>query len=281
MIKINDLIIVLLLFITIGCSRKEANKNVVARLDNRTLTLEEIRTNTDTSMELSDAQIQQYIQRWLIEETLYREAVKRGLDRTEEVNKKIEGVRKQLSINALLDREIYAQGLINFSEQDIKQYYDVHIKEFNLTNDVVLVSYALFKDRDAATQFRNLVLKGINWRDAIEQMLSSVLGVVDSSYENQASLRPPELWRVAVNAIPREISFPINTKNGYYVLVVWKTLKRGQPADLMLVREEINNRLTVERRQKLFENFVDSLRSRHSIEVYFGSVTDSTKPRIK
>ena len=210
-----------------GCSKTESGKTPVARLDNQTLALEEIRAHIDTSHEPSQAQIQQYIQRWLTEESLYREAVERGLDRTDEMNQKVEDVRRQLTINALLEKEVYSQQLSNFSPQDIRQYYDAHIKEFNLMHDIALVSYALFKNRDAATEFRNLVLKGTPWSSAVSQKASSILMRVDSSYQTQATLMPAELWRVAANAASRELSFPINTDNGYYILVVWKFIKQG------------------------------------------------------
>jgi peptidyl-prolyl cis-trans isomerase C len=225
-------------------------------------------------------QIQQYIQRWLTEESLYREAVEQGLDRTEEMNQKVEDVRRQLSINALLEKEVYSEKTSDFSQQDIRQYYDAHIKEFNLMQDVALVSYALLKNRDAATEFRNLVLKGTPWSSAVEQKVSSVLTVVDSSYQTQSTLLPPELWRVAANAINRELSFPINTNNGYYVLVVWKIFKQGQTADIPLVEQEIRGRLTVERRQKLFDHFIESLRAKHEIEVFINTASDSGKSKM-
>jgi hypothetical protein len=281
-LNLNKFLIVVVLVVALtGCSKKESGRTPVARLDNQILALEDIRAHIDTSSELSQAQIQQYIQRWLTEESLYREAVERGLDRTEEMNQKVEDVRRQLSINTLLEKEVYSQQASEFSQQDIRQYYDAHIKEFNLMQDVALVSYSLFKNRDAATEFRNLVLKGTPWNSAIEQKLPSVLMVVDSSYQTQATLMPPELWRVAANAINRELSFPINTNNGYYILVMWKIFKQGQTADIPLVEQEIRGRLTVERRRKLFDQFIETLRAKHAIEVFISAVSDSGKSKVK
>jgi hypothetical protein len=268
---------VFLLVTVTGCSKTESGKTPVARLDNQMLALEEIRAHIDTSGEPSQAQIQQYIQRWLTEESLYREAVEQGLDRTDEMNQKVEDVRRQLTINALLEKEVYSQQLSNFFPQDIRQYYDTHIKEFNLMNDVALVSYALLKNRDAATEFRNLVLKGTPWSSAVVQKASSILLRVDSSYQTQATFMPAELWRVASNAANHELSFPINTYNGYYILVVWKFIKQGQTADVRIVEQEIRSRLTVERRRKLFDQLIQNLRAKHAIEVFVNSASDSGK----
>jgi hypothetical protein len=264
-----------------GCSKTESGKTPVARLDNKTLALEEIRAHIDTSYEPSPAQIQQYIQRWLTEESLYREAVERGLDRSDETNQKVEDVRRQLTINALLDKEVYSQQLSNFSPQDIRQYYDAHIKEFDLMHDIALVSYVLFKNRDAATEFRNLVLKGTPWSSALVQQESSILMRVDSSYQTQATFMPAELWRVATKVAIRELSFPINTDNGYYILVIWKFVKQGQTAEVPMVEQEIRGRLTVERRRKLFDQLIQNLRAKHAIEVFVNSTSDSGKPKIE
>jgi len=263
-----------------GCIKTESKKTPVARLDNETLGLEEIRARIDTSREPSQVQIQQYIQRWLTEESLYREAVERGLDRTDEMNQKVEDVRRQLAINALLEQEVYSQQITNFSMQDIRQYYEAHIKEFNQMHDIALVSYALFKNRDAATEFRNSVLKGTSWNAAVGQHASSILLRMDSTYQTQASLVLSELWRVVTNASARELSFPVNTDQGYYILVVWKFIKQGQTADLELVEQEIRGRLMIERRRKLSAHLVEKLRAKHAIEVFVNAASDSGMSKI-
>jgi stress-induced morphogen len=272
---------VLLVITAICCSKNAPDKTPVARIDNQTLALEEIRAHLDTTREPSQAQIQQYIQRWLTEETLYREAIERGLDHTDEMNQKVEDVRRQLAINALLEKEVYSQQTSNFSTQDIRRYYDTHVKEFNAMQDIALVSFALFKNRDVATEFRNLVLKGTPWNSALNQETQSIVVRIDSSYQTQATLMPAELWRVASKSTSRELSFPISTDNGYYILVVWKFIKQGQTADVPLVEQEIRGRLTVERRRQIYGQLIQNLRAKHAIQVFTSTASDSGKPKTE
>ncbi len=264
-----------------ACSKREPEKTPIARLDNQTLALEDVRAHTDTSHELSEAQIQQYVQRWLTEEALYREAVRRSLDRTPELDRKLEDVRRELAINALLDEEVYSKKTSEFSAEEIRQYYDAHVKEFNLLHDVAFVSFALFKNRDDATECRNLVLRGTPWATVIHQRAATIIAHIDSSYRTQATLLPAELWRVASRAAGHDPSFPINTTDGYYVLIVWKFFHQGQTAELPLVEQEIRSRLTVERRKKSFEAFVQGLRAKHSIEVFLSPATDTANQKPK
>jgi hypothetical protein len=251
-----------------GCRRSDGGKIPVARLDNSTLNLEEIRSGIDTTQEPSQVQIQQYVQRWLTDELLYREAAERGLDHSQEMNKRVDDIRRRLSINALLEQEIYSQKTSTHTPQEVLSYYDAHKSEFHALSDVALIGFALFPNRDAATDFRNTILKGTTWQAAVNVRASNALVHVDSVYYTQATLQPPELWRVVSSAPNAEPSFPISTPQGYFVLAVWKFVKQGQTPDLSFVEKEIRGRLTVEKRQRAYEQLVQTLRSKHSIEVY-------------
>jgi len=259
-----------------GCGRHEQTRTPIARLDDETLTLEDIRSRLDTSQEPSQAQLQQFIRRWVRTEVLYREAKRRGLDRTEKIDQQLEDARRELAINALLDEEIYAQRAEDISQNEVQSYYDAHKDEFDLTNDVALVSYALFKNRDAATEFHNAVLKGRSWNLALRQLGGSIQAHADSLYYTQGTLVPIELWRVASNGPVRETSYPISTSQGYYILFVWKYSRQGQSPDLAYIEPDIRSRLLIEKRQKSYDAFLTLLRSKHSIQVFLTPGTDTS-----
>ena len=148
-------------------------------------------------------------------------------------------------------------------------------------HDIAFVSFVLFKSRDAATEFRNLVLKGTPWNFAINKQAQSIVTRVDSSYQTQSTLALAELWRVASKSKIGEFSFPISTDNGYYILVVSKYIKQGQIADVPPVKQEIRGRLTVERRRQIYSQLVQNLRAKHAIQVFVSSVSDSGKSKIE
>ncbi len=254
-----------------GCGRQESGKTPVARIGGRTLTVEEIEAALRTEGDLSQAQMQQFMQRWIADELLYREAASRGFDQAEEVNARVEELRRTLAINMLLEKEVYASDATAIPMERVRAYYDVHQDEFVLTQDAALISFALFKERDAATALRNTVLRGTPWHAALMTAGNTLLGRADSVYHTQQSLRPAELWRVTAAARSTDPSFPISTGDGYYVLVVWKLQRQGQTADLLSVEREIRQRLTVEDRRQRFESLVDSLRSRQTIEVFLSA----------
>lgn len=269
------------LLLAVGCKSRETGGTAIARIDNETLTLEQIRSRFDTSRGVSQAQLQQYVQRWLTDELLFREAVRRGLDRTDVMTTRLEEIRRQLAITALLDQEIYTDSTERAGDDEVAAYFESHKPEFVLQQDVALVSYVLFSDRDGATAFRNTVLKGTSWHQALTQVNDpgqSILTASDSAYYTQATLHPTELWRVAVNSPGHAPSFPVNTPNGYYILIVWKFSRQGDQADAQYMAREIRGRIAIEKRKRLYNTLVENLRARHSVEVFMSpSGPDSLK----
>jgi hypothetical protein len=275
-----------LLLMGVGCQRQSSSHTPLARFDNTTLTAEDIHVRFDSSQGLSGAQLQQYVQRWLKDELLYREALARGLGNSKDIDARLEDVRRQLIINEFLEKEIYNEQTARATPDEVSAYYEAHKAEFVLRSDVVLISYVVFSERDAANRFRNSVLRGTPWTNAVQQLLLSaqqairVLTKGDSLYHTQASLLPPDLWRVAASASPGQPSFPIATMEGYYVLIVWQMGRQGQPANIHFVDGEIRNRLAIERRSQLYDSLVENLRAKHSVEILISTAEiDTARPK--
>lgn len=270
---VTSLVFVAVTLLWSGCKRNSSSATV-ARVDDQALTLDEIRARLDTTRGVSEVQMRQFVRRWLNDEVLYREALRRGLDRQTGLDERVDDFRRQLVINALLQEEVYNDRTAHSTPEEIASYYEAHRSEFVLTQDVARVSYMFFSDRDVATVFRNAILNGESWNRAavnVEtdvQHAVAVLGRVDSVYATQQSLVPPELWRVAANAREREPSFPIAASGGYYVLTLWKFMRSGQRAEPGYVRAEIVGRLAVERRMRQYDSLVTALRGGHNVQVF-------------
>lgn len=278
----SEYVLIAALVLLAGCGTKDSGRRPVARIDDRTLTLEDVRARLDSSRGVTSAQVGEFARRWINEELLYREAVRRGLDNKASVQTQIEDARRQLVINALLQDEIYTANSVESSPDQLSQYFAAHIKEFTLPTDVALVSFMLFSDRDAANAFRTLVLKGTSWYQAARQVAadpkqsSFVLAKTDSAYYSQSTLLPADLWRVASASTKPEPSFPVHTNEGFYILIVWKLSRQGQTADLAYVEPEIRSRLTIDRRRQGLEGLIDRLRSSHAVELMVSDQADTS-----
>jgi hypothetical protein len=278
----SNIIVVCCLVLLAGCGGKSGSQQPVARFDGQTLTLDEVVARLDSARGMTQAQVAEYARRWVNDELLYREAVRRGLDDDETMRAQLEQTRRQLAINALLQQEVFTPKSLEAAPEEISQYYAAHLKEFTLPTDVALVSYVMFRDRDAANAFRANVLKGTPWSEALRltladpQAASAFVGRIDSAYYTASTLLPVELWRVAAAATKPEPSFPIHVNDGFYILSVWKITRQGQVADRDYVEREIRTRLAVDRRRSAYTALLENLRSQHTVELLVSDGRDTS-----
>lgn len=268
-----------------GCTQSEQNAEIVAQVNSSVLTMEMIHNRMDSSRTLSHSEIQQYANRWVVNELLFQEARQKGYDESEQVRQTMDEAVKQLSIAALLEKEVYqpAEGVLQQSE--IASYFQDHNDEFTLKENLVRLSLAVFVTIEPAIQFRTVVLRDNDWNTRVEQyQMDSGKGLVsfsDSTFYSSSSLYPSELWKVASALGMLEVSFPVKTSVGYVVMRSLGQYKVGSNAPLAYVEEQIRNRLIMEERQKRYQRYLQNLRSRHTVQMMIAVEDSLPGDRIK
>lgn len=253
-----------------ACTREAPPKQFVARVDQALLTEEELAGAHD-SLAYAEQHRREYIDDWVNAELLYQEAKRRGFDNNDGIRRQIEGATKKLVIGALLEEELYGEE--NVSEDEIVALYNGGGDAFRLREDVVNVSYALFGDRDAANAFRGKLVRGTSWSVAVEEaekdslLKSHIMQVATHQFFTQSNLYPIELWKLARNLGKDEVSFAVKTDTGYYILVSHSVRKQGEIPEIEYVRNEVRDRIVIERRRIRYEHLLAGLRAKHSVEV--------------
>jgi len=217
-------------------------------------------------------------------ELLYREAVRRGLANNADVQGQLDAVRKQFAINALFEEELYASDSALVSDAAIATLYDSTKSAFLLKEDVVLMSYALFAERDAANAFRARLVRSAPWSTAVvatqnDSLLRPLLlQIATRQYFTHSNLYPEELWRLSRTLAKEEVSFVLKADAGYYVLVVHGVQRTGEIPDLDYVRNEIRDRILIAERRALYDGLLTHLRSTHSVEIHIAPVDSVIQP---
>jgi hypothetical protein len=166
------------------------------------------------------------------------------------------------------------------SDEEVSALFKKNAGLFTLREDVARVSYALFSERDAANQFRAVILRGSSWEEAVAgSQRDSLRGralraVARSQYFTQATLFPDELWKLARTLPKEEVSYVVKASAGYYVLTVHSLRHVGETPEFEYVRNEVRDRLLIERRRARYEQLVSDLRTTHKVEVNL-SVADT------
>ena len=256
---------------TAGCTQEQTTGNVVARVNNQTLTMEMVRANSNGVDQLTQDDIRQIANRWITNELLYQEAQQRGYDAAEHIQRKISEAKKQLCISELLENEVYSLAEGSVRPDEIAAYLQTHGTEFILREDLVKLSIVIFQSSESANQFREATLGVQGWDNSVAQFrsnpTSSIMSFRDSVFFTQSSLYPPELWKVA-NALGMfEVSFPVKTSVGFVVIRSLGQFKSGTPSPLQYVESEIRSRLAMELRQQRYQQFIQTLRNKYTVQL--------------
>jgi hypothetical protein len=81
------------------------------------------------------------------------------------------------------------------------------------------------------------------------------------------TLFPEELWKLARTLPREEVSFPLKTDLGYTILRVHEIHRQGDIPPLTYIRKEVQERLLMDARRWRYDEFVGTLRERHSVDV--------------
>ena len=258
--------------IWLGCSREKTSTPYVARVGSIALTRNELNSASD-SLSLARRRSRAFVNEWVVNELLYQEAQRRGMTDTDQLRKQLEATRKRLAIESLLDKEVYTSPEAQVSDEEVGTSFKKNAGLFALREDVILLSYAEFNERDAANQFRALVLRGTSWDDAIAQVRRDTVAAhqlqsaARKQYFTQETLYPEELWKLARTLPKEEISYAVKTADGYYLVMVHGMKHLGEIPDFDYVKSEVRDRLLIERRRERYEQFVTDLRTKYRIEI--------------
>ena len=263
--------VVILLFI-ISCKKSEQQKPFIAKVGDAYLTTETIEQYVGSSFDTSDTRVQVYVNKWIENELLYQQALKKGYADSDALEKQLADIRKQLVVQGYLDKEIYTDK-DPMLEADLKNYYSQHMKELALREDVVIINLAVFNDRQSANDFRVLLLKGKNWLDANaafsrdETKSSAMQSNLTSTVYTQLTLYPPELWKVLQSLQKNDVSFPVKSGDLFYVVQLLEKSPKGSVANFETVQEEVRSRLFIEKRREKYSRLLDNLRKEFKVEV--------------
>ncbi|WP_181180315.1 peptidylprolyl isomerase [Candidatus Thermokryptus mobilis] len=256
------LLIVSLLAMVFGCSKKTGNEDYIARVDGEYLLRRDV-AGLDSSF------VRNYIDKWIINNLIYKEALERGYDKKDEkIERMVNEFRKSLIINKFVQDEIVRKAS-SLSDDEVREFYQKHKDEFILDRPFVKIGYVKLKSRTDASILRGRITRTRNFKEAISGLISesSVLEIVESRYFDQLSISSSDLWKVAWNLSPGEVSFPVRSGDSYFLIYLYDKIEPGESADFELVADDVKQRAIVEKQNRLLDSLVSNLRKKYNYEV--------------
>ena len=268
------LLAVFILTFAVSCSKlQEGKSDYVAKMGDVTLTEEDVRVRfknlPPSAMQLFQGPdgMKIFVEELVKRELLYLAAKKKGVEKNEEVIKKLDDTRKDIVVTYFVDQEIKAAAMV--TEKDVKDYYDSHKDEF-LRKDKVTVSRILVKTENDAKKVVERVEEGEDFaKVAAEVSLDRAtakaggnMGTFGPSIKNKLN---HELQEVIFRLRKGEMSDPIYLKDGVHILKVTDIV--GALLEFDEVKEAISRKIKAEKRKTAFNKVLESSMKSYKVDI--------------
>jgi peptidyl-prolyl cis-trans isomerase C len=265
-----------------GSTALKEGGTVVAKVGSEEITTEELYESLESLppkqrllYQSSPQRLKDYLDAYINQMLLHKEAERRGLDRREDIRENLEKYKKQLLIRAI-GQEITNQ---EFNEEEIKRYYGENSKSFEqirasqifikatpdggITEDDARAKAELITKRArAGEKFENLV------EEFSDDPRSKRKGG-DLGYISRGRL-PLEIENEIFNLKEGEISNPIETPNGFYIIKVTQGTK-------IPPLEQVKGRIQLDLRKRIFSEYAKSLREKIGVEIFEDKLKEISK----
>lgn len=198
-------------------------------------------------------------------ELLYKEALKKGLDKDAEYVKKLEDFKKITLVGLLLQKEI--EGKVKVSDQEVKDYYEKNKGRFAPVTQI-RASHILVKTEEEAKKIEEKLKKGEDFAQLAKKYsidTATVKNGGDLGYFSKGQM-VPEFESAAMGLKLGEISAPVKTKFGYHIIKVTDK-KMGQVVDFEKVKNLISQNLMAEKQKEVFDSYIDGLKKSYKVEI--------------
>ncbi len=263
----------LLVFALVACSKKDAGQKgpYLAKIDNTAITAadfdREFSALPDYARQLfTDASgREKFLNEIVNKELLYKEAIKKGFDKSPDFNRKMEEFKKLTLVSEVFEKEIMAKARV--SDQEIRDYYDKNKDSFVVATEL-RASHILVKTEEDARKVLERLKKGEKFEaiaKAVSLDTSSAKNGGDVGFFKKGQM-VPEFERAAASLKVGEISMPVKTQFGFHIIKLTDK-KTGAPLEFEKVRDLISQKLSGEKQKEAFDAYITELKKTHTVDI--------------
>lgn len=255
-----------------GCASEEEAERYVARVGDRYLMQEDVDRQLSSLPSPQDSAVarQQIIEQWVTNELLYQEAIRRGMQDDDDVQRLLEESERNVLVNALV-AEMYEENDVTPAPGEMQSYYERHKEQLRLREGFVRVRYLETRTRDDAEAARRAIQQaGIAERDsvwedivrrtAIDPSLSTEIS--QDFYPESRIFAGNRALRDALSGLLDGQTSPIVETDSTFIII---QLAQRVPAQTMpepqWIEEELARRLVIQGRKQLYARQVQRLRN--------------------
>lgn len=248
-----------------GCGQGDRNDEVVARVGSVSLT----RSMLQSQMALEGYRPEQesrYVEKWIDRELLYEEARRLGFQRSPEVEYELSLLEKEILINRLLEATFAER--IQIDEEEIEAAYENSKELFQVEEDDVRILHILTETRHEADLAYQEIRAGMAFEEVAQNRSKDVFSQQggDMGYVRQKDVIP-EVARNAFRLREGAVSPVFQSEHGYHIIKVLDKRSQGDTKGLPDVRNEIRERIRVNKEHNVYYDLLYQLQNRTEVSV--------------
>ena len=268
-----------------------ADTKILAIVGNQKITLKEFNrqrhwVEKERQKPLTQEEMRKLLDRMVIRSLLYQEALRKGLDKDQEVLFRLEEARKKILTRALLDKKIASS--LHYTDKDLKEYYQTHQKDYTIpelaSGQVILIYKFDRNGNDKTNEAKKLALeikermkKGENYRDLHKLYLKKTsLSIQPSQFSNLTRTLlerdNPNYAKVVFSLNKGEVGMG-ETKDRFFVVkVTEKHPPRLKP--FKEVKNEVEVVFQNKKGREILKGYIDTLKKATKIETYYENLPE-------
>ena len=206
----------------------------------------------------------QFLQDLIDRELVYQKARHSGYGRNRAIEERLAELKKDFLVQEYVQKEILENP--NVPENDLRQYYKSHPMDFVQPASIHLYEI-MVSDRKTTENIIDRYRKGENFEDLARKYSEapSKARGGDLGFVREGKL-PEQLARIAFTMSPGQISLPIQTETGYYILMAGQNIPSRQLSyeeSIPLLKKIMYSKYG----EKNYTDFIAGLRAKSKIKM--------------
>ena len=217
---------------------------------------------------------QQYLQSWLAEEVLYRQALQEELTDKPEVRKLIDQLTRSALSRLVMNNELASK--INITDTDIQTYYAANKDKF-VDPSRATISHILLDDEEEAKDLLGRIGGGADFAELAKEFSKDAdtkenggkieTEVQEGSHVPGIGTEAELNKKIFAVETPQVLDEPFKTEKGWEIVRV-ETLVPQRPKQLDEVRQQVMSMLTNQKSQDVQRDLIEQLMDKHNVIVH-------------
>jgi peptidyl-prolyl cis-trans isomerase C len=271
-LNLELLTVISIFLLLVGCGKSDIAKSsqVLAKVDDKEITTSyferQIKNLPESVQRLSlEGEGKRAILEGMINrEILYKEAVKKGINKDAEIKRKLEDMEKELVISTFIQREFGSRLMVE--DKEVQDYYNTHMNEFR-NREEIRISQIIVPEEKDATDILGKLRQGQDFGALAAEYSTdkpSGLRKGDVGYYTYKML-PDEIRDSVFRLRVGDISSPYKMPDGYEIYKI--TDRRTVSYSFDQVKNAIKLQLIDQKIQDSLKTYLDDLKKNMKIQI--------------